>query len=143
MPLRSALSSTPARHLSVFIWLTVALGGPHPHRDGEIHLTVTAECGLQSLELQADALDELRQLQKVGHPERRPPAGHGDKDVRLGSIRPTHGQRTLNAILVEKEDTVLAPRLAYPGEDEPSPAQGMERMGYENSSVWIVVMMSS
>jgi hypothetical protein len=80
-------------------------------------------------------LNEPSQLEEISDPERRPSLSHHDEHVRLRGIRPPHGQRMLDTVLVEQKHPVITPGLADTTEDEPLAAQRMERMGDNNSPV--------
>lgn len=80
-------------------------------------------------------LNEPSQLEEIADPERRPSLSHHHEHVRLRGVRPPHGQRVLHTVLVKQEHPVITPRLADATEDEPWPAQRMERMGDQNGPV--------
>jgi len=85
-------------------------------------------------------LNEARQLEEIVDPERRPSLSHHDEDVCLRGVRPPHGQRVLDTVLVEEEHPVITPRLADTTKDEPLAEQRMERMSDENSPVLTVAI---
>jgi hypothetical protein len=85
-------------------------------------------------------LNEARQLEEIVDPERGPSLSHHDEHVRLRGVRPPHGQRVLDTVVVEEEHPVIAPRLADTTEDEPLAAQRMKRMGDKNSPVLTIAI---
>ena len=101
-------------------------------RYGEITLTVAAEFALQvgRAELAAQSVDQASQRCQVREPERAPSSRRGDEQIRFHRIRPSHRQRVLAAVLVEKEHPVLGPVLPHTHQNELAATPGMERMGH-------------
>src|SRR5919108_6492449 len=68
-------------------------------------------------------------------PERAPARGQRDERVHIRGVRPRARQRTLHAIAIEEEHSILPPRPPSDHEHELAAAPRMERMRHTNSSL--------